>query len=261
MAIEIAYNLHHVTLIRRSSKYLETRSECAEYWTALSKSWTKEFHSKRQALAPKHFGISLEQFFAEEIPLSKMIEWHGLEGLFKEHHSQLLSVTHVTAIENCLYRVFEETIRAGKKKVPVSYAPRLHEIGRLFLQAKLPVVSGATVGNVGFPSHLYYDAKVFRAPRLEPSTLFGVICGSAVFLELSFRRNMPQQALADSVKGFPIPLVRDVLSARLQGVLGTDLTSAIAAEGFSPEEELFISSWIRKEISLVIPANSDSSKE
>jgi len=249
LALEVANNFE-IALYRRHRRFVDPPPECSEFWNQLSKRWSKEFHPRKEALAPKHLMLCWDGVFAGEIPLSKLVEWHGLEGLFQESVSHMLSFSHLSIAELSIYYAMEKRPKRKTKKELTSTLSRLVEIGRMILQAKAPFISSEAVGTFGFPSHLFHQIK--NGPvRLDGGALFGAICVCAVFLELSAPNSRNEREFANEVKKIPFPLVSDVLLARLQGPFGAELENALAKAGFSPEQRAFISRWIRKEISLV----------
>jgi hypothetical protein len=160
----------------------------------------------------------------------------------------MLAISRFSLVELWIHYTLWE--RKNKNNVANSMSG-LQELGRLLLQAKTPAISSDVVGKVGFPSHLYFHFDKGSAVQVDRNVLFGMVCGFGVFLEISAGKGGKQNDLAKEIKVLPVPLVRDVLLARLQGTYGEELENSIAKAGFSAKENVFISCWIRKETSLV----------
>jgi hypothetical protein len=230
MALEITANL--VTpLYRQRHRFPAALPESADYWNELSTRLMKEFSPRRGLLAPKYFQVCVEGVLADETPLTKLVEWHGPESLFRECECHMLAMTRVSMVELCMWYVFEESKENRKEGEPDRSLSMLHEVGRLLLHAKKPIISSGRLGRVGFPSHIFNLSRNLSS-RLDSSALFGMLCGCAVFLELSVGRSRNPPTLEQEVKMVPIPLIRDLLLARLQGIFGAELEKAIAKAGF-----------------------------
>ncbi len=255
LALELSRNFE-LALHRRHHQLGEPPAGCSEFWNQMSERWSTAFRSRTDDLVPTDFRSCLALARLEKLPLSKVVEWYGLEGLFRGCPYPMLALTFPSLVEMGMYTAFwSANSPKGKRKLAIS-SSLLQEVGRLLLQANTLVNSNivADADLRSFPRHVF-DFTGGGPPRLDRDTLFGVVSGCAVLMELVIYKNPERDSLVKQVKEIPVPLLRTVLLARLQAAPEASLLSELTRAAFTKDQEQFLLRWTRKEISLTsVPA-------
>jgi hypothetical protein len=182
-----------------------------------------------------------------------MVEWHGVEALFRPREYSIFTDSFTVSIaEMILYSLLDQSIKMAGHSLS-----NMREIGRILFFAPTPWIKSRldrdrvlpfrhiNFGNLGTSHQQVLEKKL----PVDPDTLFGMFALIAAALENSTKQKDGPDFTKGVAPRLPDPLQTIVL-ARFREIDPKRLQNQLDRSRFSQEQKAFIGRWVRKEIHL-----------
>ena len=193
-----------------------------------------------------------KQFWSHNLNLSRLVELHGTKSLFVGSHFIIADHVGIAPI----YDVLRRSIDGGKIRETQKI---LQEIGIISLSYPPPLLNNAEEFYEE-PPNIFKIASSKELKELNVDALFGVFC----ILAIREERTSKRKRLVFSYSRQIHPIYYLLYAHSYPKIKPPDDIQALLNQcHFTPQQQDFIWRWIRKEISLVAPddTNKDNNQE
>jgi len=254
LALETASNITKV-----SGRTGILRSELFEFWNTICKRILGTCSSRVKEMARLDFGACFDAFSRKEVSVDELVEWHGIEGLFRCREFIVFpDIRLLTIACSSLYDlVWYKRHSYGQ----LDDLFHLKEIGRVLLSAPPPWVKDVPDFNSDFSLLRlpFYpvsksEAKTKKSRKrfkINSEVLFGAFTLLAVLLEASGKETRTSNFKWIKEKsGSDLGTPHRALLARFEEVSEKIVNEDLGRSRFTVEQQTFVWRWIKKEIYL-----------
>jgi len=247
--------LHLILPSQHYYSSITSRRHSFDDWYAMVERILQNTTSRLQQMAREHFSVCMTLFWKKKITIDKIIEWHGVDSLFKDRNFILIPSLHRVSIADSLLAYY--TWHRKETNEENLYPPtQLKLLGKVFLKIQLPVCKDNEFEPFSmFFVHRFFkrtDQDGFRYNSLEPNVRFAIICILAIVIEYMELRGRTKEILKMIAKPVGVFIeIAQLAEMRMQPTTNEKIITILHSFGFSSEQEDFLLKWIKKESSMI----------
>jgi len=263
VASEIAENLP-ILLRREGRRHLQ--STLYNIWAEVSRQITDSCNDAINRIARNNFTIGFDAFNNGKISLAEFIQYHGVQGLFRDRFFYTFDSMVISIAELALYRL-QIAINNNLDLLTLDkyITSKLEEIGRILLTTSTPWIKEKALFDldfIGFGGHFAHfqlqkkKKPIKRNMRISTDAIFGGFALVAMRLE----SDEGESLIPDKILKLNGPLfehLRSTFLARFKPIDSSRVNNELRYCRFSLEQQNFIWRWIKKQLDFTLIVNVD----
>ena len=243
---------------RRSAKSF--RPEEWDFWITVEQAVFEAAGPKVEKLASQTCGLAYDCWQRGKIPITKFIQWHGFEALFRQRsYSVFPRRMNWSVAESLVYRYASGPVpELGTSADSLKTSA---EIGKFVLHATQPLFR--EVISAQRQDSWFFEDRRFVHPRLttkkrefDSDVFFGLFCLMGCWLEQVEARTTLVKMLDRLARSEWWYILESLdldtpVNIRLKADIPDKLQPWLDAHKLQPEQQEFVCRWVRKELNLV----------